>query len=163
MRYLLLQTINKLTGRFGYKDFAKQMRIRESGDRYNIKNSLGYLGAYQFGMTRLCDLGLTQKSGSGYKWKSGYSEKKFLNSPEIQDDCFKRHICDLIVKVEIWFGEYLNKEVNGVYITKAGLVAGAHIGGIGGVEKFLIYGENKKDVYNTSVRDYIISFRDFVL
>jgi len=162
MRYLLLQIINKLTGRFGYKDFAKQMRIRESGDRYNIENSLGYLGAYQFSMARLCDLGLTRKKGNKYVWVEGCSKERFLDDELLQDNCFERHVRDLTIKIEIYFKEYLNKTVNDVYITRAGLVAGAHLGGIGGVEAFL-RGENRRDAYNTSVKDYIISFRDFVL
>ena len=163
MRYILLKIINLITGKYGYEDFANKMRERESGNRYDIKNSLGYLGAYQFGMARLCDLGLTKKVGSSYEWLEGYNEKYFLNMPELQDQCFKDHTADLRKLININFSQYLNKEVDGIYITMAGLIAGSHLGGIGGVRKFLEEGINNQDAYKTSIRDYIISFRDFVL
>ncbi|RUM59563.1 MAG: LysM domain-containing protein, partial [Persephonella sp.] len=40
-----------------YKDFLRALGYRESGGRYNIENSYGYLGKYQMGESALKDAG----------------------------------------------------------------------------------------------------------
>jgi len=56
--------------------------------------------------------------------------------------------------------KYLVKNVYiaGIQITLSGLVAGAHLGGIGGIRKFLASGSGPKDVSGTSVKSYIKRF-----
>ena len=166
---ILIQRIKLLLkGKNGFREFAYLLGQRESNNDYEAKNSFGYLGAYQFGMARLCDLGLTERIKEGmsndcFKWKDGMSEDMFLNSPEVQDQLFFRHCTDLAGTINKEFGNEIGKQKNGVIITLSGLIAGAHLLGLGGVRNFINKGEVGKDGYNTSIKDYIQSFAGFNL
>ena len=166
---ILIQRIKLLLkGKNGFREFAYLLGQRESNNDYEAKNSFGYLGAYQFGMARLCDLGLTERIKEGmsndcFKWKDGMSEEMFLNSPEVQDQLFFRHCTDLAGTINKEFGNEIGKQKNGVIITLSGLIAGAHLLGLGGVRNFINKGEVGKDGYNTSIKDYIQSFAGFNL
>lgn len=166
---ILIQRIKLLLkGKNGFREFAYLLGQRESNNDYEAKNSFGYLGAYQFGMARLCDLGLTERIKEGmsndcFKWKEGMSEEMFLNSPEVQDQLFFRHCTDLAGTINKEFGNEIGKQKYGVLITLSGLIAGAHLLGLGGVRNFINKGEVGKDGYNTSIKDYIQSFAGFDL
>lgn len=166
---ILIQRIKLLLkGNNGFREFAYLLGQRESNNDYEAKNSFGYLGAYQFGMARLCDLGLTERVKDGmsndcFKWKDGMSEDMFLNSPEVQDQLFFRHCTDLAGIINKEFGNEIGKQKHGVMITLSGLIAGAHLLGLGGVRNFINKGEVGKDGYNTSIKDYIQSFSGFNL
>ena len=125
------------------------------------------MGAYQFGMARLCDLGYTERnpSGAGFVWKAGYSLEKFLNDPVLQDKIFHAHVVDHIRTIKGKFGGYLTDDVKvaGILITLSGLVAGAHLGGIGGVSKFLREGHGPADATGTKVEHYIERFGGYDL
>ena len=60
--------------------------------------------------------------------------------------------------------EYIGKEIDGIKITREGLIAGAHLGGKGGMRKFLESGmevhgpQDKKDINKTYISDYIKKF-----
>jgi hypothetical protein len=158
----LLRTIIQKLQKKGLDQFSYDLGLRESGNNYLIKNSLGYLGRWQFGLARLCDYGIVIDDGYSYKWKKGYSEEIFLNSPALQDKVFKWHIEDLKKRIGIGFAKYLNKEVNGVYFDLSGGIAGAHLSGIGGIIDF-INNQNKVDAYGTTVKDYIQQFSGYKL
>lgn len=153
-----------------YQEFKEAIGRRESNGRYNIENSLGFLGKYQFGMARLSELTfrnapLTIRIAPGldhssFRWNNGFSKDLFLTSGIIQEAVADRHFKDLAMKCNSRFKEYLGKTINGTYIDLSGLVAGSHLGGIGNVDKF-IHGVNNKDAYGTSVRDYIQSFAGY--
>ena len=166
---ILIQRIKLLLkGKNGFREFAYLLGQRESNNDYEAKNSFGYLGAYQFGMARLCDLGLTERVKDGmsndcFKWKDGMSEDMFLNSAGVQDQLFFRHCTDLAGKINKEFGSEFGKQKHGVMITLSGLIAGAHLLGLGGVRNFINKGEVGKDGYNTSIKDYIQSFAGFNL
>ena len=51
-----------LSNKNGFREFAYLIGERESNNNYQAKNSFGFLGAYQFGMARLCDLGQPERS-----------------------------------------------------------------------------------------------------
>ena len=54
--------------------FLNDIGFRESGNRYDITNTWGYMGKYQFGKSTL--------KGLGYD----VSRKEFLNNPELQEE-----------------------------------------------------------------------------
>jgi len=152
-----------------FEKFKKAMRVSESGDNYRSVNSLGYLGAYQFGMARLCDFGLTKRiSGTTnfgndcFEWEKGYSKEQFLNNPLFQDMIFKKHVIDLARRIKENYSVLFDKIVHGVPVSLSGLVAGAHLGGMGGIKKF-IEGGDSSDIYGTSVAVYIRKFEGYDL
>ena len=159
----------KLLEEKDFKAFANALGERESSNNYQAVNAFGYLGRWQFGMARLCDLGYTERkegysgySNSAFRWKSGYSQDWFLNNPDIQDRIFLKHCRKLAEIIKRNFGQSLGFKVNGIQITLSGLIAGAHLGGIGGVSKFLDR-RDTKDQLGTSVSDYVKKFAGYNL
>jgi len=153
-----------------FEEFAFAIRKRESSDNYQIVNAYGYMGAYQFGMARLCDLGYTERKAgttgyvnSAFQWKAGHSREYFLSNSELQDRVFKEHTIDLIKQIDSRFTEYIGKAFNGVEITLSGLIAGAHLGGIGGVSNYLKGLTDAQDQLGTSISNYIKLFAGYNL
>ena len=153
-----------------FEAFKTALGKRESGNTYQVMNVYGYMGRWQFGMARLCDLGYTERkvgmtgySNSAFQWKTGYSQAYFLNNSELQDKIFREHCDNHIESIKVKFPNYLGKVVNGVYITLSGCVAGAHLGGIGNVSYFLTDAYDGSDVNGTKISDYIKEFGDYNL
>ncbi len=134
------------TGKFfiGYKE---AIAFKESQGKYKKINSLGYMGKYQFGATTLKTVGIDDTS-------------QFLNSPRMQEKAFvaliaknKSELKDIIEKHE-------GQVFAGIVITESGILAAAHLGGVGSVKKFFKHEGKRyfKDAYGTSIRSYM---RDF--
>lgn len=139
-----------------YEEFAKALGDRESSGRYDIKNAAGYLGCYQFGLVRLTDFGLcrhrdgaTGYANSAFEWVPPHSEAEFLSSPVLQDALFKKHVLDLRRRVRQQF--------------ESGLVAGAHLLGMGGVKNLLFEGTVGEDGNGTKITEYIAKFSGYEL
>ena len=54
--------------------FLNDVGFRESGNRYDITNTWGYMGKYQFGKSTLKGLGFN------------VTRKEFLNNPQLQEE-----------------------------------------------------------------------------
>jgi len=63
------------------------------------------------------------------------------------------------------YEHFIGDSINGILITKSGLIAASHLGGAGSVQKFLDSRGiiNKKDVLGTSIIDYLKKFRSYDL
>ena len=160
----------QITSKKGFQEFADALGKRESGNNYQIVNAYGYLGKYQFGMARLCDLGYTErKAGTtgfanvSFVWKRGYSQEYFLNNSDFQEKVFKEHCEDLIKVIKAMFSIYLGQVISNVEITLSGCVAGAHLAGIGGLGNFLTKAYDSSDAFGTKISDYIRDFADYNL
>lgn len=165
----LLQMQLKLKQK-GFEQFSRALGRRESGNNYQAVNSLGYLGRWQFGMARLTDLGIARRqkgirgwSNSAFEWIPPYSKEGFLNDKVLQDKIFKNHVRRLSTDINVRFGNHIGKKRWGIMITLSGLVAGAHLGGIGGVQRFLDKGLVSSDIYGTTVSNYIRKFAGYDL
>jgi hypothetical protein len=138
-----------------FEDFATAVGERESGGRYDAKNELNYLGKYQFGLARLTDMGLCERipgttgfSNKSFRWIPPHSEAEFLSSPAIQDAIFKRHVDDLRRQLRRF---------------ESGLVAGAHLLGVGGIRELIFEGRIGKDANGTAITSYVSRFSNFEL
>jgi len=134
------------TGKFfiGYKE---AIAFRESQGKYKKINSLGYMGKYQFGIETLKTIGIHDGS-------------RFLNSPKMQEKAFVALLSKNKSELKHIIEKYEGKIVAGVQITESGILAAAHLGGVGSVKKFFRNGGKRyfKDAYGTSLRSYM---RDF--
>lgn len=158
----------------GKKDHAFFLALaqRESANNPKRINKFGYIGKYQFGEEALVALGYYKKDGSRRndwrgKWtgKDGiYSKKDFLNSPSVQDIAAKE-LANLnwqtakINKLDLSIGE----TVNGVTITKAGIIASMHLKGGKSVINFVNNGKNSYDGFGTGVEDYMEQFSCYTI
>lgn len=133
-----------------YNGFKNAIAFKESRGRYDVINSLGYLGKYQFGKSTLHRLKI-------------YDTNLFLNSPQMQEDAFLA-LCSLnkwILRKDI--KRSVGKKINGVTITESGILAAAHLSGAGNVKKYLrSFGEDTfKDAYGSSLQYYIKTFSGY--
>lgn len=129
--------------------FLDAIAHSESSNRYKVTNRFGYMGKYQFHKQTLKDL--------GYK----VSRKEFLNSPELQEqammDLLSSNKQALGSRIQRWEG----RRVKGVRITESGILAAAHLGGVGNLIKFMENDEDFKDGNGTSIVKYLTKFSGY--
>ena len=133
-----------------YNGFREAFAFKESQGQYDIVNSLGYLGKYQFGRSTLERFNI-------------YDTHRFLNTPKLQEQAFLA-LCSLnkwILRKDI--RRSVGNKINGIYITESGILAAAHLAGAGNVKKYLrSNGVNQfKDAYGSSIQHYIKQFSGF--
>ena len=155
-----------------YKDFLRALGYRESGGRYYIENSYGYLGKYQMGESALKDAGYykgdpTRRNDWIGEWtgKDGvWSKEDFLRNPRAQENAIREyHRKTWKYLKALGLDRYVGKTVGGIYITESGLLGGAHLLGAGNVKKFLKSNGRiiPKDGYGTPITEYISKFSGY--
>ena len=133
-----------------YQDYLAALARRESGgqpDPYRAVNRAGYLGKYQMGELALIDAGFYKRDGTNSndfrgEWtgKHGvHSKEDFLNSPQAQEAAVHaynraqwRYIRN--EKLDTHIGKQYG---DGPMLTASGLLAGAHLVGVGNLQKYL--------------------------
>lgn len=133
-----------------FNGFKEALAFKESQGKYQIVNSLGYLGKYQFGKSTL------------ERFKI-YDTQLFLKSPNLQERAFIA-----LCSVNKWIlirdiKKNIGKKINGIEITESGILAAAHLGGAGNVKKYLRSGgrQNFKDAYGSSIKHYLVKFSGY--
>lgn len=131
-------------------EFKEALAERESAGEYDIVNSYGYMGKYQFGKSALKTIGINDS-------------QEFLDNPAMQEKAFVAllQINKWILRKEIL--KYQGKRVGGVLITESGILAAAHLGGAGSVQDFLRSNGTVSfsDGYGTNVKHYIKKFAGY--
>ncbi|RUM61236.1 MAG: hypothetical protein DSY66_02670 [Persephonella sp.] len=155
-----------------YIDFLRALGYRESGGRYNIENSYGYLGKYQMGESALKDAGYykgdpTRRNDWIGEWtgKDGvWSKEDFLNNPRAQENAIREfHRKSWKYIRLLGLDKYVGKRIGGILITESGLLGGAHLLGAGNVKKFLKSNGRyiPRDGYGTPITEYIKKFAGY--
>ncbi len=153
-----------------YDSLISAIRFKESSNNYSIVNSIGYIGAYQFGVAGLEDLGYIKKGTFGaadskvrpygknaamdvdenWTGKDGITSKSiFLQNTSVQDKC-------MLLYTQRSYKIMLNKnQISSGTDPRvlAGLLGVAHNQGTGAVSQFL-RGEIKADGYGTTTQKY---------
>jgi hypothetical protein len=125
----------------------------ESNNNYNVVNSFGMLGRYQFSPTTIRYLGFD------------VSREEFLNNPTLQDSVMVAYIRYNHNHLNELIERYEGTERNGVVLTRAAILAGAHFAGTNGMRTYLVQNQTdgRRDAYGMTVRRYISHFQDFHL
>ncbi len=136
----------------GFISFREALAFKESQGKYGIVNSLGYMGKYQFGMTTLRHFGVNDSM-------------TFLQSPKLQERIFVKNLRYNHNLLEDYIAKYDGQKVGGVRVTESGILAAAHLSGVGGVKKYLnSEGSGRsRDAYGSSVRGYMKKFGGYDL
>ena len=134
-----------------HQQFLDAIGQRESSNRYDVVNSYGYMGKYQFGSKTL--------KGLGYK----VSKEEFLNNPELQEQAMLDLLRHNKKKLKRFIDKYEGKTVHGIYITESGILAAAHLAGQGNVRKFFRKGYEFKDGFGTKMTSYMSQFGGYDL
>lgn len=142
----------KIVFKGGVRDFMKTMSKIESNHTHDIVNQFGMMGKYQFSQKTIKSLGYN------------VSQDEFLHNPDLQDEVMltlmkknKRALRNLIKK-------YHGQVVNDVLVTEAGILAGAHLVGPGGVLSFFYpekYDFKTVDGNGVSVVYYMNKFKNY--
>lgn len=134
----------------GFYHFKEALGFKESGGNYDIVNTFGYLGKYQFAKGTLARFQITDT-------------KEFLKNPELQEKAFIAYC-----KVNKWIlrkdiRRSVGKKINGIVITESGILAAAHLAGAGNVKKFLRSNGSFhfEDGFGTSIENYMYKFRGY--
>ena len=135
----------------GHDAFLQAIGHRESGNRYDIVNTYGYMGKYQFGKSTLKGLGFD------------ITTDEFINSPYIQEKAMQKLLLHNQKKLRKFIEQYEGKVVHGVLITESGVLAAAHLAGAGNVKKFFKRGYEFKDGYGTKMTSYMRQFSGYNL
>ena len=134
------------TGTFfiGYKE---AIGFKESQGKYRKINSLGYLGKYQFGIETLKTIGI-------------HDSAAFLNSPKMQEKAFIALLSKNKWELRNIIERYEGTVLNGTRITESGILAAAHLAGVGSVKKYFRYKGKRyfRDAYGTSLKSYMLRF-----
>ena len=131
--------------------FLEAIGKKESGNNYDIVNTFGYMGKYQFGASTL--------KGLGYD----ITREEFLNSPAIQEEAMHKLLLHNEKKLRKFIKKHEGEIVHGVFITESGVLAAAHLAGAGNVRKFFRKGYEFKDGYGTNMTSYMRQFGGYRL
>ena len=129
--------------------FLTDIGHRESGNRYDITNTWGYMGRYQFGKATLKGLGFH------------VSKKEFLNNPHLQDSAMMALLNHNKEKLQPYIDIYDGKTINGMYVSESGILAAAHLGGQGSVKRYFRNGKIFKDANGTKITSYMKQFSGY--
>lgn len=162
-----------------YKSFIKELGFVESSENINASNKLGYKGQWQLGTEALMDAGYIEKDEKAKKnnWNAvrftKYAKKKgittvtkYQNSSAAQYDALIKYKQQQWIQLQalIKRNHLENVKVkNGIKITPAALLAGAHLRGPGAVINFLQGKGDAIDANNIPVSHYMRCFQNFNL
>ena len=133
--------------------FINHLGYKESSNNWKIVNSIGCIGEYQFAYRTLKHLGYGH-----------ITPKRFKQDPDIFPLELQQKVLNELIYVNSIglkpYEEYIGVSIKNNVITKAGLIAASHLGGLGSVKLYLTsFGViDKRDKYGTKISDYIREF-----
>lgn len=138
--------------------FVNDLGHNESLNNWLCINRIGCFGEWQFAESTLHCLGFRQ-----------ITLKKFRQNPAIFPREMQQKALESLIKVNLAllreYDHFIGDTINGVVVTKSGLIAAAHLGGAGSTKRFLRSAGmvNSKDALGTSIHDYMRKFRNYDL
>ena len=147
-----------------YDQFFEDLGFLESSKDYSEENTLGFIGKYQMGEGALIDTGYYTKDGTDKNdWKGKWTGKDGVNSKQnFKDNHSAQEWAVREYARQNWrtinrlgLASYIGKKVNNIEITISGMLAGAHLLGVGGLREFLKTGLDDDDDYGTKISKYV--------
>ena len=139
---------------FNYQVFSSFLATSESSNDYQAYNSIAY-GKYQFTIQTINQIAMELNIVAP-------DSSTFMNSPSLQEAFYVKYVSDILKQIiSLDLTQYIGQTINGQTITIYGLVAGAWLGGVGGLNNFLVNNVNNSDYLGTSIGDYIIKFSGY--
>lgn len=139
------------------------LNASESGGNWQAQNdavgsggAVGHFGRAQFGQARI------QDAANAGAIPQGTTPQQFMQSPELQKRAENWHFQDIDNFIRSnGYNNIVGQSINGVPVTIGGMRAVAHLGGTGGLRKFIESGGqyNPSDRNGTSLMDYFTRHR----
>lgn len=123
----------------------------ESGGNFKARNKQGYVGRAQFGEARLAE---AKRAGV---IPANATAEDFRMNPDMQKAAENWHFNDINNFIDsTGLAAMEGKSINGIPVTREGMVNVAHLGGKGGLQKFITSGGryNPADANGTRLSDY---------
>jgi hypothetical protein len=141
-----------------FRRFINDLGYRESGNNWLSVNRIGCFGEWQFAESTLKYLGFRKITLRKFR------SNPFIFPRELQEDALKALIRVNLIYLKN-YEHFKGDTIKGIHITKSGMIAASHLGGAGSLKKYLDSGGriNKKDVFGTSVADYLRKFSSYDL
>lgn len=159
-------------------DFYQALALRESGGNAGVENTFGYLGLYQMGEPAMMDatwydevapdetsrndwigIWLANAQSNGVTSKASY-----LSLPAAQDVAVRRYHNRVAGYINVLgLLDYEGDVINGVVITRSGLLAACHLLGCGTVRDYLDAPGTgtPADAYGTTIEEYLTLFANY--
>jgi hypothetical protein len=125
---------------------------RAQNDHMGAGGMRGHFGRMQFGQARLQD---AIRAGA---IPEGTTPQQFMQSPELQMAAERWHFADIDRNIQqMGFDRLVGQQINGTPITMEGMRAVAHLGGVGGLRRFIESGGayNPPDPNGTTLSAYL--------
>ena len=163
IRIIIKPTIEKDTNFYLIINFDKYTDYIKSKEapNYESENTLGFLGAYQFGSLSLYELGFVKLKPDSIKNKAWLSDKRnwtgkfniwskndFKKNSYIQDVVFMDFTQRNYVKLR-------NRGINAKQYNWEGILAACHLAGINSTVNYLTNKSDFSDGYGTKLSKYI--------
>lgn len=174
LSWLIFGMIGLAVAATGFADFLKAIAQRESSLNPGIVNSQGYAGLFQMGTLAMTDAGYYRSNGSAVNsWGGTFTGKNgvtslstFLANPDLQVKAITAYYGKLQGYIDYYgLSQYIGRTLNGTQITASGLIAGAHLVGIGSLKHYLDSGGSviPRDGNNVPVTQYIAQFGGYAI
>jgi hypothetical protein len=138
--------------------FMTDLGHRESGNNWRCINRIGCFGEWQFAESTLQYLGFKK-----------ITLKKFRANPEIFPREMQMKAMKTLIRANLTlltnYERFIGDTIKGIPVTKSGMIAASHLGGAGGLKKFLNTNGNidHKDAFGTAISSYLRKFNSYEL
>lgn len=140
----------------------------ESKGIWNIANRFGYIGKYQIGKLALLDMGydstwINELQSSIYMENGTYKFDLSLFPPEKQNEAIIKYLKRIEnIYLNDIIKKYSNKKIDGIKITKAGILSASFLG-FSNVRKFMLSNGkiNPADGNGHTIKDRLSHFQNF--
>ncbi len=125
---------------------------RMEGKSYRVQSPTGYLGKYQFHIKTLKSLGIST------------TRSQFLKDSNLQDSAMILYMKMNERELQPIINRFSHTYFNGIYITKAGILAGAHLVGSAGIWSYFYpdkFSYRTVDGNGVSVETYLQHFSKY--
>lgn len=129
-------------------NFLDKMASLESSDNYRAVTG-SYYGKYQFGRMALDDIGL-----------KNITLDEFLEDHMLQEQAMIQYLFKNKFYLQRYIDKYVGTTYHGIFITEAGILASAHLGGSSSVKIWFDTGRVFRDGNGTPITKYMKEFED---
>ena len=160
-----------------FNDYLVALADRESSGNPSIENSYGYLGLYQMGEMALDDASWYEETSPdtlANDWVGAWigdapsysvvSKDTFLGNTTGQNAAINSYY-DRVWGYILYYNlhNFEGNVINGIEITRSGLLAGCHLTGIGTLKNYLESNGASVSVdgYGTSIEEYLTLFANY--
>ena len=145
-------------------NYYTDLAMRESSNRAWIENQYGFIGLYQMGTDALKDTGYIDRTSNKWSGKYGIKTRQdFLINFDVQNIAVREYHKIIWEKYLKDYHDYEGQEINGVKLTKSGMIAASHLVGAGALIRLIKSNGkiNKDDGNGITCFEYLIGFKNY--